>query len=309
MAEHYDEPVIDPHIHLWSLEGDHYPWLAPDGGVGYLPSLERLQRDYLPADYLADAEGQGIVATVHVEALWDPARSPVEETRWLESIDKPGGVAARYVAGTTFGEPGSAAILEQQAAFERVVGVRQVISWHPDPVKTMRPEPGITRTPAWRESARRAADLGMLVDILMFPWQADEVAELAEAIPHLAIVIDHAGSPLERDPENIEIWRAGLATMAARPNVSIKVSALGVPDDDPRWGEGGSFAFLMGELIGAFCADRAMFASDFPVGRLKNTFEDIYGRFRAFAARLSPQEQRALFFGTAERLYFGGSLG
>jgi predicted TIM-barrel fold metal-dependent hydrolase len=308
MAKPYDGPVIDPHIHLWDLAGGHYPWLAPNGGVGFLPSLEQLQRNYLPEDYLRDAAGQGIVATVHVEALWNAAESPVEETRWLESIDKPNGVAARYVAGTTFGEPGSAAILEEQAGFARVAGVRQVISWHPDPAKTMRPEPGITRTQGWRESARRAADLGLVVDVLMFPWQADEVAEVAKAIPELTIVVDHAASPIERDPENIDVWRTGLAVMAAQPNVSIKVSALGVPDDDARWGEDGSFGFLMSELIGAFGSDRAMFASDFPVGRLKNTFEGIYGRFRAFAAQLSLEDQRKLFFDNAERLYFGGSL-
>lgn len=308
MTKPYGGPVIDPHIHLWDLAGGHHPWLAPGGGVGFLPSIEKLQRNYLPEDYLQDAAGENIVAAVHVEAIWNPEESPVDETRWLESIEKPGGVAARYVAGATFGEPNSAAILEEQASFARVVGVRQVISWHPDPIKTMRPEPGITRTPEWRKSARRTAQLGLLVDLLMFPWQADEVAEVAEAIPELTIVVDHAASPLERDPENIEVWRKGLALMAAQPNISIKVSGLGVPDDDIRWGEGGSFGFLIRELVGAFGIDRAMFASDFPVGRLKNTFEGIYGRFRLFASQLSVDEQRKLFFENAERLYFGGAL-
>ncbi len=212
------------------------------------------------------------------------------------------------MAGTTFGRGDSAGILEQQAAFERVVGVRQVISWHPDPVKTMLPEPGITRTPQWRDSAQRAADLGLLVDVLMFPWQAEEVAELAAAIPGLTIVIDHASSPLERDPENIELWRSGLALMAAQPNISIKISALGVPDEAARWGDGGSFGFLMRELIAAFGVDRAMFASDFPVGSLKNSFEGIYTRFRQFASQLAPEEQQALFFDNANRLYFAGAL-
>ena len=308
MGKPYDGPIIDPHIHLWDLAENHHPWLAPGGGIGLLPSLEKIQRDYLPEDYLRDAAGQNIVATVHVEAVWNPDESPLDETRWLESIDKPGGVAARYVAGTSFGKPESARIIEEQAEFERVVGVRQVISWHPDPAKTMQREAGITRASEWRDSARRAADRGLLLDLLMFPWQADEVAELAAAVPQLSIVVDHAASPLERDPENIEVWRRALALMAGQPNIAIKISGLGVPDEDPRWGEGGSFGFLIRELVGAFGTDRALFASDFPVGSLKNTFEGIYGRFHRFAAELSVDDQRRLFFGNAERLYFGGSL-
>ena len=41
-----------------------------------------LRRNYLPADYRADCAAHRVVASVHVEAEWDP-RDPVGETRWL----------------------------------------------------------------------------------------------------------------------------------------------------------------------------------------------------------------------------------
>ena len=46
-----------------------------------------------------------------------------------------------------------------------------------------------------------------------------------------------------------------------------------------------------------------MFASDFPVAGLHASFDAVYAVFRDLAAPLSPDEQRALFFTTADETY------
>ena len=98
MAKLYDGSIIDPHHPLWDLNLGRHPWLSQTAGdSGNLGDLAPLRRNYLPQDYLSDARGHNVVATVHVEASWD-SHDPLGETRWLESIDKIGGVAARYVA-------------------------------------------------------------------------------------------------------------------------------------------------------------------------------------------------------------------
>ena len=64
-----------------------------------------------------------------------------------------------------------------------------------------------------------------------------------------------------------------------------------------------SLAPVIRHCIACFGVERAMFASDLPVARLNATFDQIYDTFFAAVADLSEDEQRALFFDTARRLY------
>ena len=82
----YAGPLIDAHHHLWHLSLGKHPWLKEQKREEMVfgdPSP--LFRDYLPSDFCADAKHQNLVASVHVEAGWDPA-DPVGETRWLEGL-------------------------------------------------------------------------------------------------------------------------------------------------------------------------------------------------------------------------------
>lgn len=295
----YDGPVIDPHMHLWDFAADVHPWLSP-ADFSVLPGIDKLHHDYLVGDYVADAAEQNVVASVHVEALWDPADDPVNETRWLETLPKHRGIAQRYVAACSFGTPSTERTMSAQAAFDRVVGVRQTIGWHPNPQRSWVTDQFLTRDPGWREGVERARELGLLVEFLMFPWQADQVADLARAFPDVTMVVDHAASPMERDPVALAAWQDSIAELAAADNVAIKISALGTYDPAPT---DESFAFVIDTIVNAFGADRAMFASDFPVGSIQMSFNDIYGLFRRVAARYSPESRTKLFHDTAQRLY------
>lgn len=66
----YDGPIIDAHHHLWHLSGGHHPWLTnPEAAIPALGDIGFLRRDYLPQDYATDIAGQGVVASMHVEAV------------------------------------------------------------------------------------------------------------------------------------------------------------------------------------------------------------------------------------------------
>ena len=79
-------PAIDVHHHLWDLSMGRHPWLAPTGGLTAIGDLGYLRHDYGLEDIARDTAGSNVVATVHVEALWDPTRAPTEETAWLDSL-------------------------------------------------------------------------------------------------------------------------------------------------------------------------------------------------------------------------------
>ena len=296
----YDGPIIDAHHHLWDLATGGYTWLTdPAAGIGALGNIDFMRRDYLPADYARDIAGQGIIASIAIEAVWDPARSPVEETRWLATLERAPGIAARFIAAAPLIAPDLPATLDAHAQFPFVAGIRETIRWHPDPAKRWTRQ-GIVDEPAWRRGLGELTKRGWLLELLMNPHQAQEVARLAADTPGQAFVVDHCCTPNDRDPAGLARWRDGLAAMAMQPNIALKLSNYGAYAPDRS---------LAGDrdtlrtCIDAFGPDRCMFGSDYPVASRTMTYVELCQRFRAIAAEYTQAEQHALFHGTAARLY------
>ena len=296
----YDGPIIDAHTHLWDLSMGRHAWLTDTGGVSALGGLEKIRHDVLVETFRQDSAAQPIVATVHIEALWDPA-DPVGETRWLETLDKSTGVALRYTAAAPLGTPNGAAILEQQAAYDRVVGIRQILSFHPtDAKKSFAPHGDIALSPAWQQDVARVASLGLMLELMMYPYQLDQVVALARRQPDLRIIINHCASPIGRDPDGMASWRASVTQLAAEPNVAIKVSNAAAYDPTPT---DESLRAVMRHCIESFGPSRTMLASDWPVAGLKKSYDEIYSDLCRVTADLTQDEQRALFYDTAAKFY------
>ncbi|MDQ0467824.1 amidohydrolase family protein [Labrys wisconsinensis] len=296
----YDGPVIDAHHHLWDLAMGRHPWLAATAGeLGGLGDLGPIRRNYLPADFLADAAGQTVVASVHVEAGWQEGDG-LGETRWLDGLDKAGGVASRYVARVALADVGAAAQIEAQAANPRVAGIRDILSWTPDPARRFAPRGDLMADPAWRAGLARLQRHGLVFDLMLFPPQLAEAARLVADHPDQLFVLEHGGSPIDRDPEGMAVWRRGLAELARRPNVVIKISDLVAYD--PHWTLE-SMRPVIGHCLDGFGPERTMFGSDFPVAGLHASYGEVVGTLRALTADLSRDEQRAVFHDTARRVY------
>jgi predicted TIM-barrel fold metal-dependent hydrolase len=296
----YDGPIIDAHHHLWDLGLQRHPWLAAGAGeLGGLGDLETLKRNYLPADYRRDAARQNVVATVHVEAGW-AAQDCLGETHWLETLDRIGGVAVRYVAHAPLGSPDAPALIEAQASFARVVGIRDILSWTDDPNRRFAARGDLMDDPAWRAGLGRLSRHNLVFDLMIFPGQLGDAARLARDFPDQPFILNHCGSPIDRDDEGMRRWREGLALLAQAPNVSIKISDLVAYD---RHWTLDSLRRVVLTCIDCFGTQRALFASDFPVAGLHASFDEIYEGFKTIVSEFSADEQRALFFGNAQRLY------
>ncbi len=296
----YAGPIIDAHHHLWDLALGRHRWLTEtDPALSALGNIDYMRHTYLPADYLRDVDGRNIVASVHIEAVWDRARNPVEETEWLDSLDKSHGVATRYVAYAPLEDHDVERTLEAHAAHSRVAGVRETIRWHPDPAKRWT-EAGIVDRPAFRRGVGLLARHGFALELLMNPWQAAEVARLAADFPDQTFLINHCCTPNDRDAEGLERWRTGLRMMAARDNIAIKVSNFGAYSPDrsiPALRE------TVMTCIDAFGTDRAMFGTDYPVARRNMTYAAMVDAFAEIIAPFSESEQKALFHDNAHRYY------
>jgi predicted TIM-barrel fold metal-dependent hydrolase len=298
----YRGPIIDPHIHLWDLGMDRHPWLRPAGGaIQALGDLAPIRRDYLVDDFRRDAANQNVVASVHIEAAWDRADDPLAEIKWLETLDKSSGVAVRYIGFADLASPGAEAALDRLSEVERCVGVRQMLSWHPtDPAKCFAPRPGIADEADFRRGVALLARHDQLLEFMLYPYQADEVARLARDFPDQTFIVNHCGSPIDRDREGMARWREGLKLIGSAPNVQIKISALTAYDPSPTRE---SLREVALHCIDCFGVDRSMFSSDFPVGRLWTSFDAIFDGFKAIVRDFTEAEQSALFHDNARRAY------
>lgn len=296
----YDGPIIDAHHHLWDLSLGRHPWLtAPEAGIKALGDIGYMRRDYLVDDYLADVGPEPVVGSVVIEAVWDKARPVTEEADWLSGLPRPGAIGGRFVASAPLRAPDLPDTLEALTQRSCVVGLRETVRWHPDPAKRWA-EDGLLDDVAWRRGAAMLGRHGLLLELLMNPYQAEALARLAADLPGQLFVVNHCGTPVDRDAEGLARWRAGLDLMARQPNIVIKLSNFA------GYADGRSPAAMRSVVmtcIDAFGPSRAMFGTDYPVGRRTLSYRDGCAAFRAAVAGLSPAEQRAVFHDNAARIY------
>jgi predicted TIM-barrel fold metal-dependent hydrolase len=283
-----DYPIADAHQHFWDTRLGRHPWLSlePPPPFRY-GDIRPLRRPYLPTDYFADAAGHDVVKTVYVETEWDP-KDPLGETAWVDKLRRDTGFPTVMVAQAWLDRDDAQSVLERQAAFGFVRGIRH------------KPRPGAMRDGRWRKGYALLARLGLRFD-LQAPWgELEDAAELCRAYPDTQLILNHAGLPADRGAEGIAGWKRALGKLAACPNAAIKISGICVPGS--AWTAEVNREVVLA-AIGIFGIGRSMFASNFPVDGLCASFDEIYSGFRAIASGFTPGEQRALFHDNAVRIY------
>jgi predicted TIM-barrel fold metal-dependent hydrolase len=116
---------------------------------------------------------------------------------------------------------------------------------------------------------------------------------LARQFAGTTMVVNHAGLPLAED---LAGWKAAMARLAQCPNVIVKISGLGNLDRAARHE-------VTLALIDLFGAQRCLFASNYPVDSLRDSFDAIYEAFDQITRAFSQDERRALFHDNALRVY------
>ena len=295
-----DFPIVDPHQHFWDLGRNYYPWLCEPKPVAFrYGDYTSLKRNYMPPDYLRDAGPLQIVKTVHVEALWDPA-DPAGETRWLDQVAAEYGYPHACVAAAPFMRDDIGAILSSHAKSKLTRGVRNFPASAPSAAEAVRGAASSMDDEKWRRGYALLEKFGFSFDVQTPWWHFDALAELARDFPNTQIIIVHTALPHDRSEEAIAAWRTALETVAAQPNVAIKISGLGRPGLPWTLTANGP---VIRDALNIFGPERAMFASNYPVDGLAGSFAMIYGGFRAAVSNRPVEERRMLFHDTATRVY------
>lgn len=318
-------PIIDPHHHFW----EHF---AEPG------SVFAAQRFLLP-EFLAMARSSGhnLTHTVYVECRSMYRMDGPPELRPLGEIEFVNGIAAmsasgnygpcrvaHRIVGTADPALGSglSRVLESyvSAAGERFRGLRFSTAFSEAGMFGMPCDPHARhamRRPQFLESARVLAKMDLSLDIWCFHTQLDEVIDLARAVPDLAIVLDHVGTPeylgayAGREAEARKEWEEKIAALARCPNVAVKLGGLGM-DLSKMIGEAGSepspslaqkWRTAIETCIEAFGPQRCMFESNFPPDNASASYGATWNAFKIIAQGYSEDEKDWLFRRTAATTY------
>lgn len=269
---------IDAHQHFWVPARGDYDWLDESAGP--------LLRVFGPDDLAPLLARAGVERTILVQA------APTEaEMEYLLGIARTCPFVAGVIGWTDLSGVDAA---ERVAALSRdplLLGLRPMLQDLPDPDWILRP----SLVPA----LDAMAEVGLVFDALVRPRQLRVVVTLAARHPRLAIVLDHAGKP--SIGSDLAGWRADVAALAARPNVSCKLS--GLLTEAPPAADAAALAPVVEHLLDVFGPERLIWGSDWPV----LTLAADYGRWAAITgallAALPDASRDAVLGGNAARVY------
>jgi predicted TIM-barrel fold metal-dependent hydrolase len=128
----------------------------------------------------------------------------------------------------------------------------------------------------------------------------EDAARLANDIPEVQIILGHTAMPIGRSPGELREWRKGLEALGTGPNISAKISALGMLDQ--QWTTESIAPFVL-DAIDILGVDRCMFASNFPVDSLFSDYTTLWNAYSDITSDFSDADRAMLFHDNAERFY------
>ena len=270
---------IDAHQHFWETARGDYGWLTPELGAIY--------RDFTPHDLAPLLAKAGIDRTILVQAA-----PTIAETEYMLAIAARTPFVAGVVGWVDFTAPNAPEVMAWLAKNPLLVGLRPMIHDIADPDWMLRAD----LAPAFL--AMKAQNL--VFDALVKPPHLSRLLVLADRHPDLAIVIDHGAKPLIAAGA-LDPWRADMAALAARGNITCKLSGL-VTEAGQAW-DAQRLKPYIDHLISVFGPERLIFGSDWPVCTLAAGYAEWHDVARQLTAHLPEAAREAVFGGNTARLY------
>ena len=145
-------------------------------------------------------------------------------------------------------------MLERALADPFVKGFRRILHTVSD---------DISQGPLFRENVKRLSGTRLTFDIVMHPRQAPHALALAELAPGVGFILDHCGVP-DIKGGDFDAWRRGISDLAARPNITAKISGIVAYADSGTW-TAETLRPYVEHVIDRFGWNRVVWGSDWPV--------------------------------------------
>jgi predicted TIM-barrel fold metal-dependent hydrolase len=286
---------IDAHHHLWELGRVHYPWLMEQGAPRFFGDPAPIQRDYLIGEFRRDAAAQGFKASVHIQV---GAADGWQEAEWVQSVaDAAPDWPMAQVVFCDLTAADRDAQLDRFQTLETVRGARQIVGRAPgEDAKTGTNT--LLDDPQFLSGLQELGRRGLSFDLQLLPELMEKTAAVLVQAPDTKVALCHAGSPHDRSPEGLEKWAEALKSLSALPNVTCKLSGLGMFDHG--W-TARKIAPIVETCLTQFGAERCMFGSNFPVDSLSSDYQTLSGAYDA----LLPEAAKASVFGGTAAAFYG----
>lgn len=273
-------PTVDSHLHVWDLSRGGYDWLGPEHGVLY--------RSFPPEEAAAELAVAGVGSAVLVQA-----DNSTADTDYLLAVADRFPFVAGVVGWVALDDTASATKqLDRYADHPRFRGVRHLV--HIDP------RDDFLALPPVRDSLRLLAERNLPFDVPdAWPRHLAAVADLADAMPELTIVVDHLAKP-PRGTDELAAWSRAIRAVAARPNTIGKVSGLQMPGQ-PFTTD--ALRPILGVALDAFTPTRLAYGGDWPMTVPSGGYQAHWQVVAALLDELSATERDEVRHATATRVY------
>ncbi|MFF7735773.1 amidohydrolase family protein [Streptomyces sp. NPDC007984] len=280
--------LVDAHHHVWNLDRRRQPWLDDPG---HEPIRRSFDTGNLRRTATRTISGRSLERTVVVQCLTSP--SETRELLALADADPLIGAVVGWVDLTCLDIEEVLDGLRACPGGTHLRAVRHIVQAEPDPHWLQRPvvESGL----------RAVRDHGLGYDVLIRSHQLPQAIRLAEAVPDLRIVLDHAGKPPIAGGDLTD-WEGQIRLLAKHPQVHCKVSGLVTEADHAKWTVA-DIRPVWDVLLSAFGPYRLMFGSDWPVCVLAGGWNRWAATVEELLADCSANETGAILAGTATDFY------
>ena len=204
-------PIIDTHMHVWSMDTARYPFNPPEpnyrkptqeGSVEMY--LEEMKKDVVDRAVLVQERSSG----------WNNSYISDCVRRFPKLFVGHGLINPR--------DPGNAAVLEREVKQNGLAGMRLSPIYHP-PNKY--PNDQWLNAPYNYPLWKKAEQLGAVFNVFIAPAQLPQLEDMVRRYPKVKIVVDHLGRP---DILPVAPWVENdyLLKLARYPNVWVKFTEL-----------------------------------------------------------------------------------
>jgi predicted TIM-barrel fold metal-dependent hydrolase len=204
-------PIIDTHMHVWSMDTARYPFNPPE------PDYRLPTQEGTVEMYLEEMKKEGVDRAVLVQERasgWNNSYIADCVRRFPKRFVGHGLIDPR--------DPKNAAVLEREIKQNGLSGMRLSPIYHPP---QRYPDGQWLNAPYNYPLWKKAQEIGAIFNVFVAPAQLPQLEDMVRRYPEVKVVVDHLGRPdiLPRAP-----WVENdyLLKLARYPNVWVKFTEL-----------------------------------------------------------------------------------
>lgn len=270
---------IDSHQHFWKFDPIRDSWIDT--------SMQKIQRDFLPADLLPLLHQNGFSGCVAVQASQSE-----EETNFLVDLASKNDFIKGVVGWVDLRNENIEERLEHFSSHKLLKGFRHVVQGEAD---------DFMFGEAFRNGISALKQFDFTYDILIFHRQLPAAINLVQDFPNQKFVIDHIAKPDIKSGEILS-WKKGIEEISKYKNVSCKISGMVTEAHWNSWTAEDLKPYL-DVIFENFSTNQLMFGSDWPVLNVASDYSEVVKTLEHYMAQFSKEDQNKIWFENVSSFY------